>query len=349
MFHSARIKLTAWYLLIIMTISLSFSGVIYVGMCRELERGFRRVDLRHRAEELGIPLPRFFPPAEDLPSRLQEMVPRYFYKEDLEEARKRLILNLGMTNGIILVVSSLAGYFLAGRTLSPIENALEEQKRFVTDASHELRTPLTSLKSEIEVSLRDKKLTLAEAKKLLLSNLEEVNNLHILSDSLIKLTQYQKGSNGLVFSQVSLSLITKEAIKKVFSLAKNKNITIENQINNFVIEGNQQSLIELMVIFLDNAIKYSPEKTRIKLTSKKTDGYISVNIADQGFGIKKEDIHNLFNRFYRVDKSRTKFDVPGYGLGLSIAKQIVEKHGGTIKVQSKLNTGSTFTVKLPIS
>lgn len=184
MFRSARVKLTAWYLLIIMSISLSFSGVIYLRISRELERGFRRVDLRHRAEEMGIPLPRFFPRQEDLPWRLRGTQPRYFFMEDLEEAKRGLVLNLLAINVAIFGFFFLAGYFLAGKTLKPIENALEEQKRFVADASHELRTPLTALKTSMEVALRDKKMNLVTAKKVFGDNLAEVESLKLLSDKL---------------------------------------------------------------------------------------------------------------------------------------------------------------------
>ena len=113
------------------------------------------------------------------------------------------------------------------------------------------------------------------------------------------------------------------------------------------IDGNKDSLVELFVIFLDNAIKYSPDKTAITLTSKKTAQQISVSIADQGIGIEESDILNIFDRFYRVNKSRNKDRVTGYGLGLSIAKQIVEKYNGNISVKSKINSGTTFTINFP--
>lgn len=342
MFHSARIKLTAWYLLIIMIISVSFSVAMYRVLTAELDRIERvhRLRIEHRSPEGGIPSP-------DVNAEWRR--PLFLDPSLIVETRKRLQAILLIINLAILGGSAGAGYFLAGRTLKPIAEMVEEQSRFVTDASHELRTPLTSLKSEIEVNLRDKKLTLAEAKKLLESNLEEVNNLQVLSDHLIKLARYQKGESGLVIAKLSLVPVVNEAIKRVDNLAKNKNITIENEIKEFTIEGNRQILTEMLVIFLDNAIKYSPEKTKVILSSEKTDGYVLIHIADQGIGIAEEEIPHLFDRFYRADKSRAKFDVSGYGLGLSIAKQIIERHNGSIKVQSKLGKGTTFTVRIPSS
>lgn len=340
MFHSTRIKLTAWYLLIIMLVSFSFSLVIYRMTTSELDR-IERMQ-RARVERQFPEEIRMAPPNSD--AFLRPLDPALII-----ETKNRLKMLLAFINLAILIVSTGGGYFLAGRTLRPIKEMLDEQGRFITDASHELRTPLTSLKTEIEVNLRNKKLTLEETKKLLESNLEEVNRLQALSDGLIKLTQYQKGTNGLVFTEVSLGSISNEAIKKVDSLAKNKKIEIVNKINDLKIEGNKQTLVELLVIFLDNAIKYSPQKTTIKLTSKKTDNHVLVYIADQGMGIDQEDIPHLFDRFYQADKARTSLGKNGYGLGLSIAKQIVEKHHGLIKVQSQLKKGTVFTVQLPVN
>jgi len=340
MFRSARIKLTAWYLLIIMLVSFSFSMVIYRMTTFELDRIERMQRLR---------VERQLPESLRIASPNNNVFLRPLDPELVVETKNRLKMLLAFINLAILMISTGGGYFLAGKTLKPIKEMLDEQNQFVTDASHELKTPLTSLRTEIEVSLRNKKLTLDETKKLLKSNLEEVDHLQALSDGLIKLTQYQRGTNGLTFIELSLNSVFNEAVKKIANLAKNKKIEIVNKINDLKIQGNKQTLVELFVIFLDNAIKYSPRKTKIKLTSKKTDNHVLVYIIDQGIGIKEKDMSHLFDRFYRVDKARTKSEMTGYGLGLSIAKQIVEKHHGSIKVQSQPKKGTVFTVQLPVN
>ncbi len=333
MFQSARLKLTAWYLLIIMFISISFSVVIYRGLTEELHRVERVQRLRQMfyAQGLGVQNPNF---------RLDPGV--------LRESERRIRLALISINLIILGVSGAAGYFLAGRTLRPIKVMVEEQNRFITDASHELRTPLTSLKSEIEVGLRNKNFTISEAKKLLESNLEEVNSLQALSDDLIRLAQY-KGYNGVVMIRMPLSLILEKAIAKVIPLARRKHIAIRNNTRPYTIRANKQALIELFVILLDNAIKYSPSKSTITIAGDKKDGTIRIHVTDQGMGIDQKDLPHIFDRFYRADKSRTKTGIAGYGLGLSIARQIAERHNGAIKVTSTLQKGSTFTVELRAS
>ena len=342
MFHSARIKLTAWYLLIIMTISLSFSVVIYRVVASELGR-VERVQ-RYRIEHGLTDRLRIFPPPDS-----SGRPPFILLDPDLvAETKSRFLLILVLTNVLILLTSAYAGYFLAGRTLNPIKEMMDEQNRFITDASHELRTPLTSLKSEIEVNLRDKKLNLEDAKKILRSNLEEVNNLQTLSDGLIKLTQYHKSNNHFKFTEISLLQIANKAIKKISNLAKEKNIKLVNQIENQTFEGNKFTLAEMMVIFLDNAIKYSHNNTAITLTSEIINGNLLVHIQDEGQGINEKDLPYLFDRFYRADKSRTKTDTYGYGLGLSIAKEIVDRHHGIISFNSKVDSGTIVTVQLPI-
>ncbi len=330
MFAKARIKLTAWYLLIIMLISIFFSIAIYKVLSNELGRVERIQRLRQERQ--------LRPRLANRPVLDPELV------EDIKNRLKiiLLLINLG-----IFGTSGLAGYFLAGRTLRPISKMVDEQNRFITDASHELRTPITSLKTEIEVNLRDKKLN-EETRKILTSNLEEVNNLQNLSNNLIKLNKYQKTNGNIHFEKISLTAIINQASKIIANLAKHKNIVILNRIKGNEMEGDRQSLTELFVIFLDNAIKYSHKNKRIILTSKKEGSSIIVNIKDEGIGIAEEDSAHLFDRFYRVDKSRTKTESQGYGLGLSIAKKIVSQHNGSIAVESKLGHGTTFAITLPI-
>ncbi len=322
--------MTVWYLLIIMTISLAFSVIIYRNTVTEVIRGIRIQQARvERVIGYG-------------PTHPPEIDPAL-----LDEVRDRVRLNLFLINLAILGISGTAGYFLAGRTLKPIRKMVEEQNRFITDASHELRTPLTAIRTEIEVNLRNKNLSLPEARGLLMSNLEEVNNLQALSDGLIKMTAYQKGQNKMLFTTVSLAKITKEAIRRVNGMAREKQISLLNQVKEIALTGDEAMLTELLVIFLDNAIKYSPKNSRVKIGAKQNDGSVLITISDQGMGISEEEIPHLFDRFYRSDKSRTKTDVAGYGLGLAIAKQIVERHRGLIKVESVVGKGTKFTIKLP--
>ncbi|HWS49254.1 MAG TPA: HAMP domain-containing sensor histidine kinase [Candidatus Methanoperedens sp.] len=324
MFKEARLKLTVWYLLIIMVISLSFSGIIFGMVCTEMERFSRS--------------PRF------VIENRQSIMER---EELLRESKKRLFIFLAEINGVILIISGSLGYFLAGKTLSPIQKMLEEQKRFVSDASHELRTPLTALKSMFEVGLRDKKMNLKEARMLIGDGIEETDKLKKLSDSLLELARENTNGQKMLVEKVSTFAITDEAIKNVSIKAKNKKIKIVNKVRPFFVLGNKDKLTELLVILLDNALKYSPNNSLVKISTKKSKGQIIIKVKDQGQGIEKKDIPYIFERFYRADSARGRIDEGGYGLGLAIAKKIIDEHNGKISVKSVVDQGSEFKIYLP--
>lgn len=332
MFESARIKLTTWYLLIIMLVSIMFSMVIYVGATNELSRIQRVQTLRQRELTEGI-VP---------PTRAFRIDP-----EVIEESRNRVRLALIVINFIIFGVAGAAGYFLAGRTLKPIEEMIDEQNKFITGASHELRTPLTALKTSTEVGLRDKNLTAADARSLLRDNLEEVENLKLLTDNLLRLSQFEELNGDMDMKSVRLSEILEESKRKVSALAKAKRITIEIPKERSKVKGDKVSLVELMVILFDNAIKYSPKGSNVNVTTVSSDHKILIKVKDMGMGIDEKDIKHIFDRFYRGDKARSKENVSGYGLGLSIARKTAGLHGGTIEAESESGKGSTFTVTLP--
>lgn len=348
MFHTARIKLTAWYLVIIMAISLSFSTIIFFGFGREVDRGFRRLELILKAKELDIPLPRQIPsgPLGKIDPRLEELGKELVF-DQVHLTQMRLGNHLIILNLVILATSSIASYFLAGKTLKPIEVAMEEQKRFVSDASHELKTPLTALKTSIEVALRQKKMSPKEAEEILRSNLEEIDNLSLLSNNLLKLSQYQQGNGNLNFKSTNIKKMIEAAKNKITPLAKEKNIDIKADLKRQSAEVEKESLENMILILLDNAIKYTPKRGLVEITNKRVGKNLIISVKDNGMGIKKKDLPHIFDRFYRVDQSRNKSKVPGFGLGLSLAKKIVEIHKGTITVNSKPKEGTTFTIKLP--
>lgn len=346
MFQQARINLTAQYLIIIMLISFFFSLIIYLGINRELIKFEQAENLRQqRAENLS-------PFLEELQRIREERgLPPPRYEIEIEpvvsipEVRTRILSILGLINLIILGVSGVAGYYLAGKTLGPIQVMMDEQKEFVGNASHELRTPLTSLKSEIEVALRDKKLALTQAKGLLKSNLEEVDRMHKLSNYLLTLNRYESGKASFVFSKVNLKDVAEKAVEKVKAQAKANKIKIVKKLQNAKVSGNENSLVELAGILLDNAVKYSASASDVIISTKTHGRSAILTVQDFGLGIGKEDIPRIFDRFYRAETSRSKEKRDGYGLGLAIAKSIVEMHGGKISVESSPNKGSKFEVR----
>lgn len=333
MFTSARFKLTAWYLLIIMIISGLFSVVVYRGLTGEIDRVVRMQEVRNQTGEQVGPF----------------RVVRIIDPELIKEAKQRIFYALIVVNGWIFIIAGGAGYFLAGRTLKPIEEMVYEQQRFISDASHELRTPLTALRTEIEVGLRDKTLTIRQARSLLESNLEEVKILQSLSQHLLTLVRYNHTDENSRYTSVLVSEATEQAVKTVSALAKKKNMTVTTDVKDVLIKGDKDRLWEVFVILLDNAIKYGLENSTITISSRLSNQFVSLDVRNQGEGIKASNIPYIFDRFYRVDVSRNKKNTSGFGLGLAIAKKIVQEHDGQIKVKSTPGKVTVFTVQLPIA
>ncbi|HOX41451.1 MAG TPA: HAMP domain-containing sensor histidine kinase [bacterium] len=332
-FDKASLKLTLYYVAIVMLISISFSTVVYRISSVEINQGLGRQLKMLRDMQV-----------DRLPSPIASFEQARL--EQTEESNRRLRLNLTYFNLLILLLSSGLSYILARKTLEPIEEAMEAQNRFTADASHELRTPLTAMRTEIEVALRDKKLDSTDSRKLLESNLEEIGKLETLSGALLKLARYNEKED-LGFEYVSLAEVLAEAYSKIESLAEEKSIEFETKTDNLDIFGDKQSLVELFVILFDNAIKYSPNNSRVLISGEQREKRTIVKVKDRGAGIKASDLPYIFNRFYRADSSRSKDKINGYGLGLSIAKRIVEMHNGSISAESKPGKGSTFIVELP--
>ncbi|MCL5795586.1 MAG: HAMP domain-containing histidine kinase [Patescibacteria group bacterium] len=318
-----------------MLISTIFSVAIYNISFNEIDRGLSRQTITIR----GLPLNDFFNQG------LQNL--ENMRADQLRESKSHLITNLVYFNILILILSSVTSYFWARKTMKPIEEAMLAQNPFTADASHELRTPLTAMKSEIEVNLRDKKLNLNTAKKLLASNLEEISKLESLSNALLKLARYEERPK-TQFSKISLSDVVAEAYEKLEKIATHKSIKFKNNLQNIYVIGDRESLVELFIIFIDNAIKYSPKSAIVNIDIVKEGSWVIIKIKDRGIGIKSSDLPYIFNRFYRADSSRSKEKIQGYGLGLSIAKQIVDLHNGTIGVFSKPGKGTEFRIKIPI-
>lgn len=331
MFHSAALKLTLWYLAIIIAISFVFSISLYHVSSNDLARNVNRQV--HYFDNFLAP-----DQSVDFGQLRQRQL-----NEDLGHLKTNLVL----FNLLVLATGGAASYWLARRTLEPLEKALESQTRFASDASHELRTPLTVIQTENEVALRNNAMTKTEAVVLLKSNLEEVAKLKSLSEGLLRLANnYGEVTNPAVLPVKNL---IREAIDRYEKAAAAKQILLINSAKTVNVRGDKDSLVELLSIFIDNAIKYSPAKSKVTLTARHQSKTAQIIIADKGPGIKQSELPHIFERFYRNDSSRSKTGTGGYGLGLAIAKKITEAHGGHIQVSSTIGKGTTFTVVLPLA
>lgn len=223
------------------------------------------------------------------------------------------------------------------------------RKDFVANVSHEIRTPLTAIKGFVETLHycidKDKK----ETGRFLQIIIKHVNRLEVILDDLLSLAKLEKKEEAkeFVFEKRCIKNVLETAVQVLESKAKEKNINIEIKCDGKIMAMIDAGLFEQAIVnLLDNAIKYSPDKTAISINARRDEKKISIGIEDSGCGIPKEHIPRLFERFYRVDKARSR-ELGGSGLGLSIVKHIVKAHGGDVYAESSLGRGSTFTILLP--
>ena len=227
-----------------------------------------------------------------------------------------------------------------------LQISFEQIKQFSANASHELRTPLTILRGEIEVALKNNK-TKEDNINTLNSLLDEVIRMSLITDSLFTLTKSDMGQVELSTEKIQLDNLVMEVYEATEYLTKKKNITVLlNRLDEITILGDKIKLRQLFFNLIDNAIKYNHENGSVEITLTKENNLANVAISDTGIGVPKESLSKIFERFYRVDKARSR-EEGGSGLGLSLAKWIVDLHRGNINVNSEYGKGATFIVQLP--
>jgi len=337
MFKSARLKLTLFYLAILVV----FSFVVTTGVRVLAEQAYMDSNMAQRGTFRKLILNQF-----DLQAPYPERAIITVQDDQAELVRDRLNHDLVMINVAALIIGGLCSWFIAGRTLKPIEEAHEAQARFASDASHELRTPLTNLKLENEVFLRQKTFTEEEARAQIASNLEEVQRLEGLSSNLLALTQY--GNTSLTLEPVPPKRVVEAAVQQADRAAKAKKVIFDIQVKNSKVVGHEDSLVQLLGILLDNAIKYGPDGGTVLVGGQPQDGNYVLWVQDQGAGIDGKDMPHIFDRLYRGDKARSS-KAGGYGLGLSLAKAIADANNAEIYAQNAPSGGASLAVRLPLA
>lgn len=255
-----------------------------------------------------------------------------------------LILVIGCSIGSLCAIG--IGFFLAGRALIPIQNSWEKQQQFVSDASHELRTPLAVIQSKTDVLFQSPSATIEEKAMDISTISKECRRLSKLVSNLLLLARSDSNQIEMDKKTFEMDKLLEEIVDPYKEIAsyqeKEMILKVEHDIS---FMGDRERIHQLMVILLDNAMKYTNKGGHIQIECTQTNSSIRIRVKDDGIGVKDEDIPKLFDRFYQGDKARSASE--GAGLGLSIANWIVEKHYGKISVESKWGESTCFDVIFP--
>lgn len=314
LFFSATLKLAGWYLLILMTVSLLFSGIIF--QVTRSEMSIQIGNLTRKQKTLAQ----------------SEAVQ---FSDNISVATDSLLTSLIYLNLIVLLGGGVCAYILARRTLEPIEAAHEAQSRFTANASHQLRTPLAVIKAEVELALSDPKATKTTLRQTLTSTLEEIDRLAQLTATLLQLSSVNRSletdAEAFDLEELVSKLVYERKVENRVQLLFPKPVQLTNH---------RLIVREIIAIILDNAIKHSPKKSPIVITTGQSRGHIQLHITNDG-QISPHDLPHIFERFFSGSQQPDS-----YGLGLSLAKQLTNTLGGQLTAQSRRGK-TTFVISLP--
>jgi two-component system sensor histidine kinase CiaH len=317
LFLQARLKLTALYVVIVAIIVFGFSIFLF----SSLERNLRDA-------------------SEDDFANANSRA--HFIEHTVRPIRNTLLF----TDVLIILSAAGVSYWLAGKTLKPVQNALEAQRLFATQASHELRTPLAVMRNDSEVTLRNPRATTSDLRETLSSTIEEIEKMSQLVEDLLVLAR-SENAQVAAHGNVNIADIQRETLLKLEPLTKQKGLVIISETHGKMdIIGNEQELKRVLINILQNSIEHTDEGGEIRLISQEKKGFVQLNIQDTGCGIATHDLPHVFNRFYKGNRSSEK---EGTGLGLSIVKEIVTQHEGSIEIDSTEGLGTTVRITFPLA
>ena len=260
------------------------------------------------------------------------------------EKATTIMAGMGM---LALIVATIVGHLLSGKAMVPLKAAYEKQRQFAADASHELRTPLAVVMASADLLQNDPSIKSPFLKQVIEDVRDEVKKMTKLVGDLLVVARSDNKVLKLKPSKFDLGAVAAQIARLMQPLADQKKITLmAEHLPKVTIHADEQKIRQLVLILVDNALKYTPEGGQVKVEFRKAEkGRICLAVADTGIGISKEDQEKVFDRFYRVDKARSR-EMGGNGLGLAIAQEIVNLHQGTIAIDSDLGKGTTFLITL---
>ena len=261
----------------------------------------------------------------------------------------KLLLLMGLP--VALFLTSLAGWWLSGRAMKPVHQSYQQMQQFTADAAHELRTPLAAIQATTESVLRMDALSESEARDTLKTIERQNNRISQLVRDLLLLSRMDLNMLAEKEQSCCINDILSDLQEELSALAISQAIALKLEIHvsqPLKVVGDEEQLYRLFSNLITNAIRYTPEGGEVNVTLSRHEHYAVVEVQDTGIGIAESDREKIFERFYRVSSDRSRY-TGGSGLGLSIAKAIAQKHKGSIQLKSRLECGSSFITRLPLS
>lgn len=265
-------------------------------------------------------------------------------------AQQGILTNLIYTFAVVGLVMLIVIYFLsryfANRSIAPVREAFEKQKQFIGDASHELKTPLAIINTNADVLLANQEDTIANQAKWLHYIKSETERMTGLTNDLLYLTQMDDSRSTMIHAKFNMSDAVESIILPMEAVIFEKNISLDYNIEpNLTVHGNSEQIKQVILILLDNAVKYSGPKGSVNVTLQRQNNDVMLAVSNTGDGIAPEHLDRIFDRFYHTDSSRARKH-GGHGLGLAIARSIVDQHKGEVYARSVVGEGATFYVRL---
>ncbi len=321
-YFSTRFRLTCIYSFVLVTLLIVSSGITRELFSERIERRFAIIiDRRDRVHSVVLPI-------------------------DAASVRADLSSTLILVNGILVGISVVVSYWLASRTVKPIQEAYERQRQFLSDASHELRTPLAILQANLENEERSGS---EEEKARAASHLEEVHRMSALVRDVLSLAKLENSEQSIHRVPVAMNAIVHQVVDRLAPIAATHGVSliIDESSNPFTILAHEESMIRVLTNIVENAILYNRPHGKVTIALHREQNLGCIDVIDTGVGVADAEIQKIFDRFYRAEKSRSR-RTGGSGLGLAIAREITESFGGTITMTSAVDVGTTVRLTFPI-
>lgn len=347
-----RLRLTFWFVLVVMLVSGLLSTWLFRAVETELRldylRAERRIENRQQQQTSGPSMPRAML-NQMLPGFDQDLEQLEVFQDELALFRQDFLRRLIWFNLIVLVASALSGYWLSGRAIQPLVSALERERQFSSHVSHELRTPISALQTTLEVALADKKINVKQ-KKVLKESLEEVEHLEKLVNQLLQLAKNGELSKLDTAASSSIQDLLRRAKKQFGVAAKKSGHQLKWRIPKLggKVGGGLSVWLEVMGALIENALKFAPAKTSIEVLVSQSKQHLQILVIDQGPGIPKAEQEQIFQYLYKSDFARTRGNNSGLGLGLSLARKLAQSLGGDVRLKRSSKSGSEFMLLLPL-